>query len=59
MHYQPSLPRLPIPSLEKTCTRYLNGVQPLISPKEFENTAAIVKNFEENEGKGKSTQVKL
>ncbi|EDV23304.1 uncharacterized protein TRIADDRAFT_50581 [Trichoplax adhaerens] len=51
MHYQPSLPRLPIPSLEKTCMRYLNGVQPLLSAKEFEQTSRIVKDFEENEGK--------
>ena len=50
--FQTSLPRLPIPKLEKTCERYLQSLQPIICNREqFENTARIVKNFEDGIGK--------
>lgn len=50
--FQKSLPRLPIPKLEKTCERYLQSLQPIICNREqFENTTRIVKNFELSIGK--------
>lgn len=50
--FQRSLPRLPVPKLEKTCERYLQSLQPIISNREqFENTTKIVKNFESSIGK--------
>lgn len=35
LHFQKSLPRLPIPELEKTCERYLNAQKPLLTAEEF------------------------
>ena len=54
MHFQPSLPRLPIPSLEETCQRYLNAQLPLLDSNNFENTKKLVSNFQSEVGKGKS-----
>ena len=54
MHFQPSLPRLPIPSLEETCQRYLNAQLPLLDSNNFENTKKLVSNFQSEIGKGKS-----
>ncbi|XP_021926262.1 carnitine O-palmitoyltransferase 2, mitochondrial isoform X2 [Zootermopsis nevadensis] len=57
LHFQASLPRLPIPELEKTCERYLAAQQPLLSPQEYANTQAIVTEFKK--GEGLSLQKKL
>lgn len=46
MHFQPSLPRLPIPKLENTCERYLASLKPLLDNDSFAKSAGIVKNFE-------------
>lgn len=50
MCFQKSLPRLPIPKLEKTCERYLNALEPLVSPEDLENTRVLVHAFKNNEG---------
>jgi len=50
MHFQRSLPRLPIPELKLTCQRYLKAQQPLLSKKDYLRTKDIVKNFEQNDG---------
>uniref|UniRef100_A0A1A9W083 Choline/carnitine acyltransferase domain-containing protein n=1 Tax=Glossina brevipalpis TaxID=37001 RepID=A0A1A9W083_9MUSC len=49
MHFQKSLPRLPIPEVEKTCERFLKAVQPLLSPAEFADTEKIVLSFKNQE----------
>ncbi|KAF5300377.1 hypothetical protein FQR65_LT00998 [Abscondita terminalis] len=51
MHFQPSLPRLPIPKLEDTCTRYLRAQKPLLTDEAFEKTQGYVKQFENFRGK--------
>lgn len=51
-HFQKSLPRLPIPQLEKSCERYLRAQEPLLSHEEFRTTEAIVGQFRDGEGKG-------
>ncbi|OQV21713.1 Carnitine O-palmitoyltransferase 2, mitochondrial [Hypsibius exemplaris] len=51
MHFQRSLPRLPIPKLEKTVERYLKAQQPLLSPEEHAKTATYAKDFLNKEGK--------
>ncbi|KAF5274547.1 hypothetical protein FQA39_LY07159 [Lamprigera yunnana] len=51
MHFQSSLPRLPIPKLEDTCQRYLNAQLPLLSKESFKNTEKYVVDFKESEGK--------
>ncbi|XP_053673314.1 carnitine O-palmitoyltransferase 2, mitochondrial [Anopheles nili] len=50
LHFQPSLPRLPIPELEKTCTRYLAAQQPLLAADAYERTKEAVQQFSKNEG---------
>uniref|UniRef100_A0A182JI10 Choline/carnitine acyltransferase domain-containing protein n=1 Tax=Anopheles atroparvus TaxID=41427 RepID=A0A182JI10_ANOAO len=50
LHFQPSLPRLPIPELEKTCTRYLAAQEPLLAPEAFERTKTAVKQFAVGDG---------
>ncbi|RNE99749.1 putative carnitine O-palmitoyltransferase II [Trypanosoma conorhini] len=50
-HLQRSLFRLPVPKLKNTCSRYLNAVKPLVSPKQFEATTKIVNDFESGEGR--------
>lgn len=45
LHFQPSLPRLPIPALEKTCERYLAAQQPLLIEEAFRKTKDNVDRF--------------
>lgn len=44
------LPRLPIPPLEDTISRYLNSIQPLVSSEEFQKHSAIVSQFSKTNG---------
>lgn len=50
LHFQPSLPRLPIPKLEDTCQRYISAQKPLLEDKELQNTLTYVSRFLKNEG---------
>ncbi|XP_011638151.1 carnitine O-palmitoyltransferase 2, mitochondrial [Pogonomyrmex barbatus] len=52
LHFQPSLPRLPIPKLEDTCKRYLNAQKPLLNNEELQNTSSCISKFLANEGQG-------
>jgi carnitine O-acetyltransferase len=45
LRYQASLPRLPVPTLESTCAKYLETVQPLLTPAEYTRTKASVSEF--------------
>jgi carnitine O-acetyltransferase len=49
--HQSSLPKLPIPSLEDTCQRYLNYIYTLQSAEEFEISKQKVQEFLLKEGK--------
>lgn len=49
LHFQRSLPRLPIPALEKTCERYLNAQKPLLSESEFSKTSKLVQEFQKGD----------
>ncbi|XP_050413982.1 carnitine O-palmitoyltransferase 2, mitochondrial [Patella vulgata] len=49
-HFQKSLPRLPVPKLEKTCERYLASQKPLLSADDYSRTESLVKNFQETDG---------
>ncbi|KAG8183892.1 hypothetical protein JTE90_002461 [Oedothorax gibbosus] len=57
-HFQDSLPRLPIPELEKTCERYINAIKPFIDEERFKKTVAIVNKFKCEEGKGLQEELK-
>jgi len=50
MHFQKSLPRLPVPELKFTCQRYLKAQQPLLSKDDYLKTIEYVKIFEQNDG---------
>eukprot|EP00005_Dracoamoeba_jomungandri_P001567 CAMPEP_0174262420 /NCGR_PEP_ID=MMETSP0439-20130205/12964_1 /TAXON_ID=0 /ORGANISM="Stereomyxa ramosa, Strain Chinc5" /LENGTH=668 /DNA_ID=CAMNT_0015347125 /DNA_START=1 /DNA_END=2007 /DNA_ORIENTATION=+ len=46
-HYQNSLPRLPVPDLEVTLTKYLCAVRPLIHPSQYAAVEEEVEKFRE------------
>jgi carnitine O-acetyltransferase len=48
--HQASLPRLPIPRLESTLTKFLSTVEPLLTSSQFEKTKRIVSEFQERQG---------
>lgn len=51
MKFQKSLPRLPIPKLDKTIERYLSALEPIIDDKnQYQNTVNIANQFKDNEG---------
>lgn len=45
LHFQPSLPRLPIPKLENTKDRYLASLKPLLVPEAFDKSVDNVNRF--------------
>jgi len=47
---QSSLPRLPIPDLNDTLSRFTETVRPLLTPTQLEQTQATILNFLANEG---------
>ncbi|XP_061593336.1 carnitine O-palmitoyltransferase 2, mitochondrial [Cololabis saira] len=51
MHYQKSLPRLPIPKLEETIPRYLAAQRPLLDDDHFRTTQTIALDFQNGVGK--------
>lgn len=51
MHFQASLPRLPIPKLELTCERYLAAQKPLLIEEAYRKTETNVNQFKDNVGK--------
>ncbi|XP_021701616.1 carnitine O-palmitoyltransferase 2, mitochondrial [Aedes aegypti] len=50
LHFQASLPRLPIPELEKTCERYLAAQKPLLIDEAFRKTKDNVDRFKSTTG---------
>lgn len=51
MHYQKSLPRLPVPKLEDTIRRYLAAQRPLLDDDQFRNTEKTAEDFKNGIGK--------
>ncbi|XP_068446236.1 carnitine O-palmitoyltransferase 2, mitochondrial-like [Clinocottus analis] len=51
MHYQKSLPRLPIPKLEDTVRRYLAAQRPLLDDDQFRTTEKTAQDFQNGVGK--------
>lgn len=45
LRYQASLPKLPVPTLESTCAKYLETVQPLLTPDAYTKTQSSVSSF--------------
>ncbi|VEN41671.1 unnamed protein product [Callosobruchus maculatus] len=51
MHFQKSLPRLPIPKMELTCERYLAAHKPLLIDEAYRKTESNVNQFKNTSGK--------
>ncbi|XP_051950512.1 carnitine O-palmitoyltransferase 2, mitochondrial-like [Xyrauchen texanus] len=51
MHYQKSLPRLPVPKLEDTIQRYLAAQIPLLNDEQYSNTEKVAHDFQNGIGK--------
>lgn len=49
-HFQRSLPRLPVPSLEDSVARYLAAVEPVVTPAQLAETRAVALEFQRGEG---------
>ena len=59
-HFQHSLPRLPIPQLDKTCERYLAALKPILNNDEnaFKETRQILADFRTGDGKRLDAQLR-
>nr|XP_015925085.1 carnitine O-acetyltransferase isoform X2 [Parasteatoda tepidariorum] len=57
--HQESLPRLPVPPLQKSLEKYLWSVRPFLSDEEYLNTSRIVKEFGAPGGLGEKLHEKL
>ena len=59
-HFQYSLPRLPIPQLDKTCARYLAAVKPILNNDEnaYKETQKILADFRTGDGKRLDAQLR-
>ena len=58
LRFEASLPRLPVPTLSSTGAKYLETVQPHLTPAEFERTQNVVKSFVQSD-LGKELQERL
>jgi carnitine O-acetyltransferase len=58
LRFEASLPRLPVPTLSSTGAKYLETVQPHLTPLEFGRTQSIVQSFVQSE-LGKKLQERL
>ncbi|KAJ8681333.1 hypothetical protein QAD02_017120 [Eretmocerus hayati] len=54
-----SLPKQPIPALEKTAANYLRSLQPLLNEVEYKNTERVVNEFIKEGGLGRRLYTKL
>ncbi|KAI1003355.1 Carnitine [Podosphaera aphanis] len=59
LRFEDSLPKLPVPSLEETTSRYLKSVHPLLSKSEYETTTRAVQEFVKPGGIGRKLQERL
>ncbi|KAK7074876.1 Carnitine O-palmitoyltransferase 2, mitochondrial [Halocaridina rubra] len=58
MHFQKSLLRLPIPDLEKTCSRYLRSQKAILSDEEYKATENVVAKFKNGPGPDLAEELK-
>lgn len=59
LHYQASLPRLPIPKLNDSCERYLKAIRPTLSDEEYQRTEKFVADFQRPGGSGECKWVAM
>ncbi|XP_067645865.1 carnitine O-palmitoyltransferase 2, mitochondrial isoform X2 [Eurosta solidaginis] len=58
LHFQKTLPRLPIPQLNLTCERLLSAVQPLLDEEEYRLTVQNLMEFQKGDGAVLQTYLK-
>jgi hypothetical protein len=51
--------QLPIPSLNETCSLYLQSVKPLVSDQQYQKTVKVVQDFQKPGGIGEKLQARL
>jgi carnitine O-acetyltransferase len=51
-----NLPKLPVPKLNDTLTKFLNSAEPHLTPDRFENTKNVVREFGKSGGIGEKLQ---
>lgn len=56
--FQSQLPKLPVPTLQETCSKYLKTVEPFLSPQQLEKTKANIDAFVSG-GQGQELQRRL
>ena len=47
LRFEDSLPRLPVPTLEETCQRYLKSIHPLLTKDEYAASEKAVAKFQQ------------
>lgn len=57
--YQSQLPKLPVPTLGETATKYVRSVEPFLTPAQLSSTAAGVEDFIRPGGQGEVLQKRL
>lgn len=57
--FQSQLPKLPVPTLAETSSKYLKSVEPYLSPAQKSSTTAIVDDFVRPGGQGEVLQKRL
>lgn len=57
--FQKELPRLPVPTLEETVSKYLRSVEPYLSKEQMEQTRAKAQDFVKPGGSGELLQQRL
>lgn len=57
--YQSQLPKLPVPTLEETASKYLKTVEPFLNQEQLESTKAKVAEFVRPGGAGEALQARL
>lgn len=56
---QHTLPKLPVPTLEETLSKYIRSIEPLATSEELERSKALAKDFLKPGGLGQTLQQRL